>query len=152
MGRSVSYPSNTTALAFDHVDWDDYGDVDDAIDDFRRAVKHLWPSARTADDWLGREDHVLAINGHAQFGMSEYGGIVAYWMVPRDDGYGTVSPLARAWCERAAPKFEEVFGSLNMVGRFSNGGAVYARKDGRPVGPDQFDTSPITIGGLLTDG
>lgn len=152
MGRSVSYPTHATAVTFEHHDFEDEFDWLDLVDDYRYALKQTFPSVISDDEWLDREDHAVASNGHAYFGLSEYGGLVAFWMVPREDSHGYVSPLAEAWCASVAAKFEASFGSLRKVGSFSNGGGIYARRDGEPVGPDQFDTSPITINGLLTDG
>jgi len=124
MGRSVSTPRNATAVAYSHVDFDD--DIDDdfdwVVDNFQYEVRRVFPSARSCSEWLGREDHAVMENGHAYFGISEYCGLVAYWMVPKDD-----RPLAEAWCHKAAAKFEASFGDLRKLGTFSNGEAVFAR-------------------------
>lgn len=150
MARSVSYPSGAAAVTFGQIDLDDEFDWADEVADFRWQVRHLWPSAYATDHWLGREDRVVAANRHAYFGLSEYCGLVSYWLVPRDD---TGHPeLSAAWCLQVAPRFVKEFGTLSKVGTFSNGGGVYERKDGAPVGPDQFEDKPYVIGGLLTDG
>ena len=154
MGRSVSYPSGpNTVVTFGHIDeeidefvWDMY------VDDFRQEVKRLFPSTYQTDDWIGREDHVLMENGHAQFGMSEYCGMVSYWMVPKEDAYGYVSPLAEHWVDQAGTRFSRAFGTLQKVGTFSNGGGIYAPINGHDPGPDNFDTKPYTISGMVTDG
>lgn len=156
MGRSVSYPSGAAAVTFDDIEeWDDWT-WDDLVDAFRHQLGQLWPSVSEDDKWIGREDHVLASNGHALFGMSEYGGIVSYWMVPREwDGYlPDTSALHEAWCRRAAQKFDETFGSMRKVGVFSNGGGVYAPKTPHDRRPDNIDTDQghLVINGLLTDG
>lgn len=151
MGRSVSYPSNTAGLSFAHVEIEDQWDWDDLVDDFRHEVGRLFPSTYADDRWLGREDHVLVSNAFAHFGLSEYCGMVAYWVVPRDDLDGSAAALAQGWCNRIAPRFEAHFGDLVKVGNFSNGGGVYARRDGKPVGPDNLD-GPVVINGMLTDG
>ena len=129
-------------------------DWDYQIDDFREEVRRLFPSACRADDWIGREDHVLMENGHARFGVSEYCGLVSYWMVPREDYYGSVSPLSQAWCAKAPAKFEAAFGTLRKVGSFSNGGGVYAPKTPEDARPDNLDDTAghLVINGLLTDG
>src|SRR5688572_16363822 len=118
MGRSVSYPPDAVVTfgvfeGEDHFDWEDFAD------DFQWQVQRLFPRSYEADDWLGREDHVLMASEHAYFGLSEYGGLVAYWMVVRDDAERP--GLAEAWVRRAGPKFEASFGSLRKVGTFSNG-------------------------------
>lgn len=63
----------------------DSDDFDTLIEDFQQHLKELFPSVEPADDWIGREDHVLAENKLARFGMSEYCGLVAYWIVPQTD-------------------------------------------------------------------
>lgn len=155
MGRSVSYPPNADAVTFQHLDFDEDTDFDwEVIQPFQDRLKRLWPSVDDDDRWLGREHHVVASNDHAFFGVSEYGGLVAYWVLPREwDGYGPdTAALSHHWCEQIADKFERAFGDLVKLGAFSNGGGIYGRRDGEPVGPDQFETNPITISGLLTDG
>jgi hypothetical protein len=153
MGRSVSYPSNAV-VTFGNVEYnDDYADYvwDELVDDFRSRLSEMFPSVRYVDDWIGREDHVLAENGHARFGMSEYGGLVSYWMVPQQDSYGAMSPLAEHWVDQATTKFTK-FGTLKKVGVFSNGGGIYEPINGHDPGPDQFDQKPYVINGTVTDG
>ena len=110
-------------------------DADDIIEDFRSHLKHLFPSVESADDWIGREDHVLAENKLARFGISEYCGLVAYWIVPRsfNEYYGDTdpSPLSERWVDNIADKFVAAFGELTKVGSMSNGEGVYRqiRKD-----------------------
>lgn len=154
MGRSVSYPSNAAAVTFGTFDGEDEYDWLDLVDEFRMSLRHLFPSASREDEWLGREDHAVAGNGHALFGLSEYGGLVSYWMVPREDTYGDISPLSQAWCDRAAAKFEAAFGEMVKVGTFSNGGGVYGPKPGAGAPADNLDTNTghLVINGLLTDG
>jgi hypothetical protein len=42
--------------------------------------------AQPQDGWRGREDRILGRNAFADFGISIYCGLVAIWMVERDDG------------------------------------------------------------------
>lgn len=136
MGRSVSYPSNSTVVTFRHLDLEEQDDAqwifDDLIDDFRSHLKTLFPSVQDADDWIDREDHVLAENRLARFGMSEYCGLVAYWIVPKDPNpYSgdTNIALADRWIATIADKFVAAFGELSKVGNMSNGEGVYRRID-----------------------
>jgi hypothetical protein len=153
MGRSVSYPSEATVVTFSNPEYDceacegdepmpdcaachgygtrsmDSDDFDMLIDDFRDHLRFLFPSVQSADDWIGREDHVLAENQLARFGMSEYCGLVAYWIVPREDSYGEENNFARAWIKQIADKFVAAFGELSKVGSMSNGEGVYRRID-----------------------
>jgi hypothetical protein len=114
-------------------------DFDQLIDDFRSHLKTLFPSVEDADDWIGREDHVLAENKLARFGMSEYCGLVAYWIVPKE-GTGPrgeiyyssdrdISALSEHWVRKASDRFVAAFGELTKVGSMSNGEGVYRRID-----------------------
>lgn len=111
----------------------DGDDFDNLIEDFRSHLKHLFPSVVDADDWIDREDHVLAENKLARFGMSEYCGLVSYWIVPQEttDAYGNneTTALSERWIDQIADKFVAAFGELTKVGSFSNGEGVYRRID-----------------------
>lgn len=158
MGRSVSYPSDALVVTFassfwsceeaeDHTDClycDGSGicqpeDFDDLIYDFRQHLKELFPSVVEADRWIDREDHVLAENGLASFGMSEYCGLVAYWIVPKEYNgpkgefyYSSdrdISAISTRWVRQNTDKFVAAFGELSKVGSMSNGEGVYRRID-----------------------
>jgi hypothetical protein len=86
-------------------------------------ARELWPSMWDADDWIGREDHVLASNTFAHFGVSEYCGLMAFWLVPRGD-YDRPA-LAERWCAQQFPKLQKAFGRFQKVGAMSNGEGVY---------------------------
>jgi hypothetical protein len=114
-------------------------DSDDLIDAFRQHLKTLFPSVEEVEDWIDREDHVLAENKLARFGMSEYCGLVAYWIVPKEysgpkgqlyyssDSY--ISAISNRWVRSVADKFVAAFGELTKVGSMSNGEGVYRRID-----------------------
>jgi hypothetical protein len=141
MGRSVSTPRNAVLVAFD--DWFDgeYEDEDTGETKYREAehwdweeylyclterVKELWPSFEPCDNWLDREDRAIMENSLAYFGVSEYCGLAAIWMVPKD--HDEVFNLAEPWLTRASKKFHANFGSLYKLGTMSNGEGVYQRK------------------------
>ncbi len=113
----------------------DFDDFEQVIDDFRDHLKHLFPSVQDVDEWIDREDHVLAENKLARFGVSEYCGLVSYWIVPKEtprewDYYGPfVAPLAKRWIASISDKFVAAFGELSKVGNLSNGEGVYIRID-----------------------
>lgn len=114
-----------------YIESDD--DFDMLIDDFRDTLRSMFPSVVEADEWLGREDHVLAENRLAYFGMSEYCGLVSYWIVPKEaDGYSDtlyVENFAKRWIDSISDKFVAAFGELTKVGSMSNGEGVYRRID-----------------------
>lgn len=124
MGRSVSCPPNAGAIAYDYIDmdedWDEY-DWQDLEEDALYGIRELFPSMEPASGWAGREDKIIARNGHAIFGMSEYCRLIAYWMVPED------RRISEAWVAQVAPRFQERFARLARLGVMSNGEAVYQR-------------------------
>lgn len=136
MGRSVSYPSAALVVTYRHLDIEDQDDAewlfDDMIDNFRRCLTEMFPSVVSEDKWIGREDRVLARNGNALFGISEYCGLVAYWIVAADeidaqfrwDGASRL-PLQERWINSIADRFVATFGELTKVGSMSNGEGVY---------------------------
>lgn len=138
MGRSVSYPSGalvafTVLEVEDDVDWDfEYewlrGDLVDR-------ASAAFPSLVPHDAWRGREDRILMRNAFADFGVSVYGGLVAVWIVERDDGaywdaeWRTARSLRAAhWLSQIAPRFDALFGDYNCLGHMSNGEGVYRKR------------------------
>jgi hypothetical protein len=76
----------------------------------------------------GREDRILMRNAYADFGVSVYAGLVAVWIVERDDGaywdadWRTArSPRAQRWLSQIASRFEALFGDYVCLGHMSNG-------------------------------
>lgn len=138
MGRSVSYPSGSL-VAFtvleveDENDWDfEYEWLRDEV--VERAMR-LFPSLEPQDGWRGREDRILARNAFADFGISIYCGLVAIWIVERDDGsYWDAdsrtarSPRARRWLAQIAPRFDAEFGDFDCLGHMSNGESIYRKR------------------------
>jgi hypothetical protein len=112
-------------VPLDEFDWDE------ELDDFRSHLKELFPSVEPADEWIDREDHVLAENKLARFGMSEYCGLVSYWVVPSMPDPRTTNhdAFADRWIASIADKFVAAFGELTKVGSLSNGEGVYRRID-----------------------
>ncbi|WP_176598788.1 hypothetical protein [Sphingobium sp. 15-1] len=143
MGRSVSYPSGAhVAYAQWDAGWiaddDDpaSGHVDELVaqddwqfivEDFREQILVHYPSAWIANGWIGREDRTVAMNRYATFGISEYCGCIAYWVVLREDIDADHQGLAERWFDRIAAKFEQRFATLVRLGTFSNGEAIYRR-------------------------
>lgn len=142
MGRSVSTPSNARHVFYlawmdDHEDedgneiaWDDADywqhEWDYVIYDLREHVLlDLFPSVLPLDRWHGREDRIIAANGLAEFGISEYMGIAAVWVIPY---WLAPEGLANAWIDKVWPKVKDRFPSrLARMGTFSNGESVYRR-------------------------
>ena len=128
MGRSVSTPSAARVVSYHYLDLEEQDDAqwifDNMVDGFRETLKSMFPSVETADSWIGREDHVVAENKLALFGISEYCGLVAYWIVPKDDARGWA---AYRWIDSIADRFTAAFGTLQKTGTASNGESFYER-------------------------
>ncbi|MDA8882893.1 hypothetical protein N9I00_00640 [bacterium] len=148
MGRSVSTPRDAIVAYYDvseHgygwdeenncVDFDNFDEylVGDDWDHFKEwmveKVKELFPSMSECEEWVDREELAIAENQLAYFGVSEYCGCAAVWIVAKKGYYGDdVSPLAEAWVSKIAKKFHANFGEMEQIGVFSNGEAVYEKK------------------------
>lgn len=157
MGRSVSYPRDTLILTFSTYETaeevtqelidagiyeqDQLGDFipndfafDYLLEDFIETCKAEWPSLRPCDEWLDHEDHAVLCNGLVKIGLSEYCGLVSYWVVAQDDlhadawyGHPDRTALAARWADQIRPKFVAYFGRLRKLGNMSNGEGVYER-------------------------
>lgn len=142
MGRSVSYPSNAIVTFKDvshhgyecdengehseehdeflgQIDWDDF------IYMLKEQAIELWPTLEAADAWIGNENHILASNQFAHFGVSEYCGLASVWIAPNDDC--EQPELAKHWMAQVEAKFMETFGEYKKVATFSNGEGVYEK-------------------------
>ena len=89
MGRSVSYPSGAiVAFTVLEVENDDDWEFEYEWlrEDLRERAARAFPSLISHDGWRGQEDRILMRNAYADFGLSVYGGLVAVWIVERDDG------------------------------------------------------------------
>ena len=138
MGRSVSYPSGAI-VAFTVLEVEAEDDWEFEYEWLRndlceRAAK-AFPSLIPHDGWRGREDRILMRNAYADFGVSVYGGLVAVWIVERDDraywdaDWRTArSPRAQRWLSQIASRFDAVFGDYDCLGHMSNGEGVYTKR------------------------
>jgi hypothetical protein len=147
MGRSVSYPSNALIVTFNTIQYyyeaEEY-DVeagvateigeeienpcawDDLLEDFVNACEECWPSLNLDIKWLDREDQALLSNRLVRIGISEYCGMVAYWVVPNEQNPECFT-LAQRWATQIEEVFVRKFGGYNKVGSMSNGGGVYQK-------------------------
>ena len=141
MGRSVSTPCHA-----EHVSYQTFDDADDedsnwqfkyAIENVQDALYAAFPSVSEDLQWVGREDRSVASNQFAYFGISEYCGLVAVWVLPRDNDYAEAGwcNLRDRWIAQIGPKFEKTvsgcFGTdLRSMGRFSNGEQIFQPVNG----------------------
>jgi len=130
MSRSVSTPRGASHVAYAAIDPDNVDDFEsEVIDPLTYSLQKAFPSLYPDDTWLDREDQAILRNRHAQFGLSEYCGLIAVWVVPDED-----SNLAAQWCSSIEVKLDavvaETFGwRLRRIGTASNGESFFERVD-----------------------
>ncbi len=149
MGRSVSTPYDAEVTVFLYPELESFDENEkydeylsqlnwqDFTIDLEEVLKTKYKSLTKCDEWLGREDHAFLENELVYVGLSEYCGVVAVWIVPKDGEFYTSrsekANLAVNFCKQIEKGFEKLLGDtfgtrLNRVGRFSNGEAVYKRE------------------------
>jgi len=136
MGRSVSRHKNAVEVVYmgfqeeDDEDW-----FSDLLYDLRSILKERYKSFENCDRWAGREDHVILQNGRGEVSVSEYCGLVAVCLAPRDED----APLDWSWCDQVRAGFRKVLeegypnSTLLPMGYGSNGEQFFTPK-GRPEG------------------
>jgi hypothetical protein len=138
MGRSVSYPTGAI-VAFTVLEPEDEESLDFEYEwlegDLIELAAKAFPSLKACNGWRGREDRILLRNAYADFGLSTYCGLVAVWIVERDDnGYWECdwrtprSARAKHWLASIEARFDALFGDYDCLGRMSNGEAIYQRR------------------------
>lgn len=133
MGRSVSTHRHAVATVYLNPEIEDDGDSfawDSFVEDLQQnVIADRFPSFSECDRWMDREDHVIMENAHAEVSVSEYCGLVAVCLAPRDPD----DAFAVAWTENFASSFHahvtKMFKSsaLTKVGTFSNGESVFEK-------------------------
>lgn len=132
MSRSVSTPTHAEAIAYQDVNDYDFDTFKWWLEEIADHARSMWPSFDPCDTWLDREDHAILENGLCYFGVSEYGGVAAIWLVPKEyRRFETqyVAPLALNFIAQIAPRFHRAFGQYRKIGTFSNGEAIYRAVD-----------------------
>lgn len=143
MGRSVSTPYKA-AFVLHSVLPDDF-DSDAWREDcecFAECVQERFPSMyaidwRSPDAWVGREDRALCENSFAYIGISEYCGLVALWILPKDPKWYANAgweALRDHWIDSVRGSFERIadgwFGRpCRHVATASNGESFYEYKE-----------------------
>lgn len=139
MGRSVSYPSNALIVTFNVIpyyyeaeeyceagEYDVEAGWDFLIEDLVTTCGGHWPSLKSDKKWIGREDHAILSNSLVRVGVSEYCGLVAYWVIPNERNPECES-LATRWAKQIEETFVRHFGGYKKVGSMSNGEGVYQK-------------------------
>lgn len=95
----------------------------------KRLLAHfpsLSEAPRTID---GGEGHILARNDYVEFGYSEYMGLFSIWAVVAKDSPDPAFSIR--WCDEVRDGFLDEFAEFNRIGSFSNGEAVFERRQAR---------------------
>jgi hypothetical protein len=125
MGRSVDYLSRAHKVLFLHPE---LGEGSWAWDDFMEDVTNLlqgsFPSLNESEDYDGGEVRIFLRNRRAEFGVSEYCGLVSISARPLECNQA----LGERWLDSIWPKVTELMAPwtpLRKIGTFSNGEGVY---------------------------
>lgn len=166
MARSVSTPTNAYATAYlnrPHIaagdsEPDDSFFAEEGWEDFLLDLRQVldgsagapggkgFPSLSECDEWLDREDHAIMENRHAYVTVSEYCGLVAVCLVPKEEsafGYDSSRlALAEAWTRNNSDRFEKL-----LHGAFPDSALI---SQGRASNGEQFFAPVNRPGGLVT--
>lgn len=136
MGRSVGIHPDAAAVVFinsepteteDEWEW--------FVADLQDVIAQEFPNFELEFKWEGREGRVILENDYAQVIIYTYSSLVSVCLVPREDAEtGDEPPQNTEWCGVVEDDFrrclhESDFDCLELVGRFSNGEAVYRRSE-----------------------
>lgn len=105
----------------------DADDFDWMLEDTAWSMTELWPSLYASDRWVGypyNETRIFLENGLVEISVSEYCGVVAFCVTPKED-----APLGivAQWVRQIEPTFTERFGTMTKIGTFSNGESVFTK-------------------------
>lgn len=116
---------------YGHEGWD--YDSDNFQNDREFLMEHLmevWPSLREADDRGYGEVQIILENELVEISLSEYCGMIALCVAPRDDieGYTyNYTGLAKKWIGQMSEKFLTTFDEYARLGSMSNGESIYQK-------------------------
>lgn len=112
-----------------HQGWDyDSDNFQNDVEATAEYMKELWPSLYDADRWVGNEVRVFLENSVAEVSVSEYCGLVALCIAPKEDEFGNTG-LGKHWITQIEERFLSTFGAYARIGTFSNGESVYVKGD-----------------------
>ncbi len=133
MGRSVMTASNAVAVVYFTDENDEQWE--DVIDNVQGVIKKRFPSFHKCEHWEWQSDEcrVILTNGLADVTISEYCGLAAVCLVPREllTCGSSESTLCEPWCNQIAGNWSDLlnkaFGGLVKIGTGSNGEAFYKK-------------------------
>lgn len=131
MARSVYVPSAATQVVYaDASGIEDSYDFEDCIDNLKSVLQSRYPSLDSPrrPRYFGNEGSVVLENQLVSIVISEYCGLVAISVVPEDRYIALAERFANQI--NLAPAAECFGDELSLRGRFSNGEAIFNRKQG----------------------
>lgn len=136
MGRSVGIHPYAAAVVYVDVEgyssypWEDWACF---VQDLEGVLTSYYDDLRPADGWHGREGRILLENDRAEVVVYGYYDLASVNLVAKD-GYDEEDLEDNEnWCAEQVEGFRQLlhanFDCLELVGRFSNGEAVYQRSE-----------------------
>lgn len=135
MSRSVSTHPNALATVYLYPFL--YAGVDDYYTQFfeelLEIIRRRFPSFRPCDRWVGRENHVVLQNAHAEVSVAEYNGLVSVCLAACDDHSEAFAALSAHWAASASRTFRNHLhrcfadSALLSQGHASNGEQFFTR-------------------------
>ena len=135
MSRSVSVPSNAVKVAYASFD-SSSGEPDDfdwSLEGMQEEAVRKYPSMNFCSKYIGREDRAVLENKLAYICVSEYCGLVAVSVVPKEGDYQN---LGENWARKVDVNSLSSFFGQGLVKQavFSNGEAIFQPRDGEQKG------------------
>lgn len=128
MGRSVNYLTRATQVIYLQLNQEDDDPFawDSFMNDITEILQELLPSLSDANRWDGNETAIFLQNNIAEFGVSEYCGLVSLSARP----LAGKENLGERWLAQAWPKINQTlkkyrYSPMDRVGSFSNGESIY---------------------------
>lgn len=127
---------NACSKTFEGIEPDAKFEWECFTDNIEEILKQRIPSIDILDRkhsrWDGRETRIFAENKLAEFGISEYCGLVSISVRVIEDDYSwKYEALAKRWIEKVWPGIQDAIAeafptsALRRIGGFSNGEGVY---------------------------
>ena len=128
MSRGVFVPRNAELVVYvpTPIDEESIYDFDIILDDLKYYLHSKMPSLYETTDWVSNEGYIFMENDLVQIGVSEYNGVMAIWVIVKEDYY---PQLAYRWLAKVEKHFWNIplEPKLKLLGYFSNGEPVYEK-------------------------
>lgn len=150
MGRSVSYLRNAEKVNYfnwptleayndetnEYQETDEYEDADWVIENIQETFIYKFPEFDRANDWDGREDHIILKGYGVEIGLSEYCGLASLSVrinekeleyCDTDQEYQEARDQALSWINDHWDEASKHWNLYRKIGSFSNGEGVFEK-------------------------